>query len=219
MTINPLLMLKSVEKSYAIGQRDVQVLRGVDLTVENGDFVVIQGQEGSGKSALLNILAGIERSSGGEVKIDGKAIEADMSGLALLGSMVSFLSPVFCLDARMTIHETLTQHNLVKNLPTWQALELAGIEADDNRRICELDQEMRRKVGTARAFMARPRLILADLTPPPWGVPPSLESLEVANRKLGSAIVVASTQNVDIPQSRVFHLKGGKMAPTTLATM
>lgn len=214
MSVNPLLLLKSIEKSYVIGESDFHVLKGVDLRVDSGDFIVIHGQDGAGKSALLNILAGIENSTSGAVEIDGQAVKPEEREHTFLGSDVSFLSPVFSLNSRLSIREAMHRPNLVQAISPQRALEMVGIQADDNRRIGQLDQETRRKIGTARALMARPRLILADLTPPPWGVAPTLESLVVANQKLGSAIIVTSTSQVEMPRARSYSLTDGKMIPT-----
>lgn len=218
MTATPLLMLSGIEKSYTIGKSSVCVLNGVDLTVDTGDFVVISGDEGPGQSALLNILAGIEKSSHGEVILEGQQLHAQDKRAHLLGSVVSFLSPVFSLVASLTIHETVNHPNLVKRIAPELALELAGIDTNDNRRIHQLDQESRRRVGTACAFIAKPKVLLADLTPPPWGVAPTLESLSVANQHLGSAVIATSRTNVGIPICRAYSLREGKIEAVKLAT-
>ena len=76
------LELNQIKKSFGSGENRVQVLKGIDLAVEKGEFCVLLGPSGSGKSTLLNILGGIDRADSGDILIDGERM-ADMNEKAL----------------------------------------------------------------------------------------------------------------------------------------
>lgn len=69
------LELNQIKKSFGSGENRVQVLKGIDLAVEKGEFCVLLGPSGSGKSTLLNILGGIDRADSGDILIDGERID------------------------------------------------------------------------------------------------------------------------------------------------
>ncbi len=194
-----------------MGAERVGVLNGIDLDIIEGEFLVIQGPAGSGKSALLNIMAGIEESSSGSVDFMGSPVNKADVGKTVISSLVTFLSPVFSLDVTLTIQEAIRQPGMVAQVDPELAMELAGLRALDNRPIKELDHETRRRVGTAIAFLSRPRVILADMSPPPWGVAPPLDSLEDANEELGCAVVITTTVEISVAGSRQLELANGRL--------
>ncbi len=216
MAHTPLLSLSCVEKSYIMNNTWVPVLNGIDLKVESGEFVVIQGEVGSGKSALLNILSGIERCSHGSMKLAGLPMMGAEEDQELVNSFVTFLSPVFSIDVRQTIRQAVNQPGLKTRVAPELCLELAGIAQNDNRRIEELDHGMRRRVGIARALLSRPKILLAEMSPPPWGVAPPLDVLLDANEELGCAVIATTEKDLRVAGSRKLSMIAGRIAKPSL---
>ena len=76
----PLLSAQDVQKSYSLGHRSLEVLRGVDLTLRRGEFLALRGASGAGKSTLLHLLGGLDTPNAGEIRFDGKPIAALSNG-------------------------------------------------------------------------------------------------------------------------------------------
>lgn len=215
-TDRPLLSLKNVHKTYRMGEEQIAVLRGIDLNVHQGEFLVIKGAPGCGKSALLNVMSGIEGVSRGDMNVAGLCCTG-VRDRSLLEGLVAFLCPFFSLDASLTIQEALNQPGLRRHMAVSRALEMAGINPEDNRRIEELSHTTRRRVGVARAIVGRPQLILADMSPPPWGVAPPLDALLRANQTLRCAVVVTTTDDVHVQDAIHFDMEEGRLHTPTLA--
>jgi putative ABC transport system ATP-binding protein len=165
----PLVQLTGVTLNLASLAGEVNVLRGIDLCVQDGETVGVVGPSGSGKSTLLMVMAGLERASGGEVKVAGSDLSAlDEDALARFRrTQIGIVFQAFHLVPTMTALENVA-------VP----LELAGARDAFARAEAELRQVglahrldhypgqlsggEQQRVALARAFVARPRLLLAD---------------------------------------------------------
>lgn len=166
-----LVELESVSKIYRLGEVDVPALRGVDLSVQAGDFLALMGPSGSGKSTLLHILGLLDRPTTGKVLWEGKDVTR-LNGAKLAelrGRRIGFVFQMF---------------NLVHNLTAWENVELPliflGVRARERRKRAEetlvrlglgdrlrhrpsqLSGGQQQRVALARALVTDPALLLAD---------------------------------------------------------
>ncbi len=161
----PILEASGLTKSFISGERTLEVLRGVDLTVEAGESVSISGESGSGKSTLLHLLAGLDACDAGTLVWEGSSqIDAERRGL--------FLGMVF--QAFYLIPELTARDNVLmaarmvgrigpeERQRADQLLERVGLADRANHVPAKLSGGERQRVAVARALMNRPKLLLAD---------------------------------------------------------
>jgi lipoprotein-releasing system ATP-binding protein len=169
----PLLQLADVRKRYNIGRpNEAEVLHGVSLTLEPGEFVALIGPSGSGKSTLLNIIGLLEPPSAGSYKLQGEEV-AGLDDAALtrrrrstLGFVFQFhhLLPAFSALENVTL-PALMRDGLVSAERRAQALAMlraVGLEQAAAKRPGELSGGMQQRVAIARALVLQPPLVLAD---------------------------------------------------------
>ncbi len=168
----PIVQITGVVKEYPLGKQVVQALRGVDLTIEKGEFTTIAGPSGSGKTTLLNLIGCIDTPTRGDVRVDGQ-LTNDLSDAALTRLRLQKLGFIF------------QSFNLVQVLDVYQNVEFplllqGGISAADRKarvedvinkvgltkyirqRPTELSGGQRQRVAIARALVTRPAIVLAD---------------------------------------------------------
>lgn len=211
MPLTEILALEGVDLSYRIDGHDVPVLRGVDLRVREGEFVLIQGELGAGKSALVNVLAGLERPSDGRVRlggIDGTNLD-DLALRRLHESFVGFFAPWFRLDARATLTDLLGDCRRAPRFDPEHICALLGLDLYDGRCFGNMDALTRRRADCARVLMSAPRVIVADLVAPPWGSPPLLDDLITMHRELGLTVVATVERDPSLRQAHLFRLEAG----------
>jgi lipoprotein-releasing system ATP-binding protein len=167
----PLLAAQDIEKEYRIGPEVVRVLRGVTLTVNAGESVVVIGASGVGKSSLLHILGTLDRPTGGRVLFSGEDVFARSdAGLARLRrTEVGFVFQFYNLLGEMTALENAMLPALLQRLTAVEAMERAtaalkevGLGDRMGHRPGELSGGEQQRVAIARALVGRPRIILAD---------------------------------------------------------
>ena len=107
-----IIELKDIKKDYKLGTTTVQALKGVDLTVQEGEFTVVLGPSGSGKTTLLNIIGCLDRCSGGSYKLDGEEIaDRDFNALAgVRNRKVGFIFQSFNLIPVLNVAENIEFH-------------------------------------------------------------------------------------------------------------
>ncbi|MCM0043572.1 MAG: ABC transporter ATP-binding protein [Burkholderiaceae bacterium] len=157
------LECRQLRKAY--GSRTV--LRGIDLRLGAGEYVAIMGESGVGKSTLLNLIAGLDAAEGGDLLIDGIAVDAldDAAATLLRRRKLGFIFQAFHLLPDLSLLQNVALPLLLNGLPMARAGEmlaavgLAGREDDFPRQLS--GGEMQR-VAIARALVHRPRLLLAD---------------------------------------------------------
>ncbi len=161
-----MIEFKDVHKSFG----DRQVLRGLSLTVQDGETVVVLGYSGSGKSVALKLVVGLIEPDAGEVVVDGEVVhQLDREGLTRLRANVGFVFQFAALLDSMTVRENLALGLKRRGLSPVEidrrleeALELVDLEGVEDRYPAELSGGMRKRVGIARAIALRPRYILYD---------------------------------------------------------
>lgn len=166
-----ILSAKNLYKEYRIGNRSVEVLKGIDLEVQRGQIVAIVGPSGVGKSTLLHILGTLDHPTSGSVEIDHtKVFEFDDKKLAgFRNRTVGFVFQFHHLLAEFTAHENVMMPSLIsgniKGKIQQRAADLlfeVGLEHRMNHRPNELSGGELQRVAVARALMNAPKLVLAD---------------------------------------------------------
>ena len=217
------LETKDLRKVYGAGDTEVRALDGVDLTVEQGEFVAVVGTSGSGKSTLLHMLGGLDRPTGGTVSVDGRDI-------------FSLKDEELTIFRRRKIGFVFQNYNLVPVLNVYEnivlPLQLDGRKPDQDylHRIIEtlgLEQKLhslpnnlsggqQQRVAIARALAAKPAILLAD---EPTGNLDSRTSqdvmslLKVTGVRFAQTIVMI-THNEEIAQmaDRIVRIEDGRIA-------
>ncbi|MBX3080413.1 MAG: ABC transporter ATP-binding protein [Anaerolineae bacterium] len=168
---NPLIQVQGVERTFGSGEMAVRVLRGIDLTVEEGQLVALYGPSGSGKTTLLNMIGALDRPTAGTLWFDGKDITRMSDGrrAKLRRTQIGFIFQSYALIPTYTAYENI---DLALRLPRLggrerrkraiAALEAVGLNAWASHVPDELSGGQRQRVAIARALALRPKLILAD---------------------------------------------------------
>jgi putative ABC transport system ATP-binding protein len=181
----PLIALRGVSKIYRTGDVEVAALRGVDFSVESGEFVAIMGSSGSGKSTLMNLLGCLDRPTAGQYFLDGQDVSSlDRNGLAIVRNRtLGFVFQSFNLLARTSALENVELPLLYAGMPARErrrrareALERVGLGARLDHHPRQLSGGQQQRVAIARALVGQPRVILAD---EPTGNLDSRTSVEV----------------------------------------
>jgi putative ABC transport system ATP-binding protein len=221
----PILELTGVTKWIDTGTHRVEILRGIDLTVERGEYVAIMGASGSGKSTLLGLLAGLDSPSAGSIRLDGEEI----SGLGedrlseVRGRKIGFVFQSYQLIPTLTAEENvLLPAELAGELGheaydhARQLLDTVGLSDRREHYPVQLSGGEQQRVALARAFMRRPPLLLAD---EPTGNLDStngqqvLELLLNLNRQEGATLVlVTHDHDLALCASRILTMRDGKIA-------
>lgn len=169
----PILQLRDIRKSYNIGTPiEAEVLHGIDVTLQQAEFVALTGPSGSGKSTLLNIIGLLEHTTQGTLEIAGQRAEAlDDAGLTQLrGATIGFVFQFHHLLPAFTALENVMLPAMIGNgtaTPESEAtardlLVRVGLKGAEYKMPGELSGGMQQRVAIARALSLRPRLILAD---------------------------------------------------------
>ena len=171
MQENTLIDVRNVKKVYHVGTVDVHALRGVDLQVASGDICSIIGRSGSGKSTMLNVLAGLEQVSGGEIVIAGKHLERMTQGELILfrQKRVGFIFQSFNLMPYYTALENVALPLSFSGVPlaqrtkrAKQMLDVVGLSTHMKHKPSELSGGQQQRVGIARALVTNPSIVFAD---------------------------------------------------------
>src|SRR5260370_153864 len=170
----PLLCAREVHKTYILGKASLEVLRGVTLELDRGDFLALRGASGAGKSTLLHLLGGLDAPNRGEIRLGGRNLAAlSRSGLARLRNQeVGFIFQAYyllpeldalenvCLPARMA--RTPAPHAQARGR---ELLARVGLQARLEHKPYELSSGEQQRGAIAPALINQPDLILADVPP------------------------------------------------------
>jgi len=167
----PLVEAHDLHKSYEIGRRRLEVLRGVDLAVARGEILALRGASGAGKSTLLHLLGGLDVPNRGEVTFAGRSLAGlDGSALALWRSAkVGFIFQAYHLLPELDALENVCLPARMARMPAKEAgergrelLARVGLAERMEHKPYELSGGEQQRVAIARALINRPELILAD---------------------------------------------------------
>ncbi len=224
----PVIKVENVTRTYRVGDIDVHALRGVDLTVEAGEFVAIMGSSGSGKSTLMAILGCLDRPSGGHYFFDGIDVaELDEPELARIRSeRLGFVFQSFNLLPRTSAIENVAlplfysaataTHAGTRVERARAALALLGLTDRERNTPGQLSGGQQQRVAVARALINAPSLLLAD---EPTGnldeaqAERLMQLLKEMNR-LGTTVVVATHNDALVTRhpAPALRLSRGRLA-------
>jgi putative ABC transport system ATP-binding protein len=201
-----------------MGDIEVHALRGVDLDLFEGEFMVILGPSGSGKSTLLNILGGLDTPTSGTLSYRGRPLqwsEGELTGYRRerIGFVFQFYNLIPSLTARENV---LLVTEIARNpLPAEQALEMVGLRERIDHFPSQMSGGEQQRVAIARAIAKRPDLLLCDEPTGALDVTTGrvvLDVLDRVNREIGTTTAVI-THNVAIAQmaDRVVTIHDGKV--------
>jgi putative ABC transport system ATP-binding protein len=225
----PLLDLEGVTKDYLTGRVAVHALRGIDLTVNAGEFLAIVGPSGSGKSTLMHILGCLDRPSSGSFRLAGVDVATlDDDGLALLRSRaIGFVFQSYNLLPRTSALENVAAPLLYQGVPRRERLARARAELERlglgdrlQHDSTELSGGQQQRVAIARALVTEPALILAD---EPTGDLDTAAGAEVlallaALHRAGRTVILI-THDLDVAAAapRIVHVRDGLLEHPALA--
>ena len=225
-----LIELKNVNKTYNNGQ-PLHVLKGIDLCIEEGEYVSIMGASGSGKSTLLNILGILDNYDSGEYRLDGKLIKdlSETEAAHYRNRTIGFIFQSFNLIPFKTAVENVELPLFYQGVSrkerhrmALEYLDRLGLGAWAEHYPNELSGGQKQRVAIARALITSPRIILAD---EPTGALDSKTSLEVMellgrlNRENGGTIIVVTHESgVANSTDKIIHIKDGIIGSVNINT-
>lgn len=167
----PLIALRGITKTYGTGDAAFQALRGIDLTIQQGDFVAVMGPSGSGKSTLMNLLGCLDTPTSGEYLYENIAVEklnADQRSL-LRRHALGFIFQGFNLLARTSALENVELPMIYRGITAserrrlaGEALDTVGLQTKLSNTPSELSGGQQQRVAIARAIVTSPSTLLAD---------------------------------------------------------
>ena len=223
----PIAVLRQLSKQYQMGTVTVNALRGVDLTFDPGEYVAIMGPSGSGKSTLLNLMACLDRPTGGQYELVGQDVSAldDDALSAIRCRHLGFIFQSYNLIQQLTVLENIEVPLFYQGLHPSQCAarcrelaERVGLGERLNHRPTELSGGEQQRVAIARALANDPYLILAD---EPTGNLDSATGAEILaimddlHRQQKTLIVVTHDPGVGDQAGRTVRLQDGRVVSDT----
>ena len=220
----PVIQVKNLYKIFRVGNSKVRALNGVDLTIYRGEFCAIVGTSGSGKSTMLNMLAGLEKPTKGEVIVAGEHLEnmTENQLVRFRREKIGFIFQSFNLLGTMNAVENvalpLTFRGVDKKTREEKAskmMDLVGLSKHKKHRPNEMSGGQQQRVGVARALVLDPEIIFAD---EPTGNLDSHTSEDVlklmrkvVQEKNQTLVMVTHDNHLAGFADRVFHIIDGKI--------
>jgi putative ABC transport system ATP-binding protein len=218
-----LIEMLELTRVYQLGPQEIYALRGVDLVIENGEYVAIMGPSGSGKSTLMNIIGCLDRPTAGRYLLDGIPVESmdDDELAAIRNKKIGFVFQTFNLLARTTALQNVELPLVYAKIPRAERREMAeealaavGLKDRMHHQPNELSGGQRQRVAIARALVNKPSLLLAD---EPTGNLDSQTGREILDlfrdlHSRGNSIIMVTHED-DVAQEakRIIHIRDGKV--------
>jgi putative ABC transport system ATP-binding protein len=218
-----MIQVQNLKKVFTSGSYELEVLKGIDLEVQNGEVLAIEGPSGSGKSTLLGLLAGFDFPTQGSIKIDGQEITGlDEDQLAILrGKKLGFVFQSYNLIPTLTAEENvllpMELHGGISGMQkrARKLLNAVGLESRTSHYPAQLSGGEQQRVALARAFACSPSILLAD---EPTGNLDSatgnlvLEMLLELNRTNGTTLVIVTHDPaLSRLMNRIVRLRDGEI--------
>lgn len=220
----PVIRLQDVRKEYVVGDSHIHALDGVSLTVSPGEFVCISGRSGSGKSTMLNMLAGLEKPTSGEIVILDKHIEnmSESARIRFRRQYIGFVFQSYNLMPQYTAVENVELPLMLRGMGQKErrkqalaVMEQVGIVSHAEHKPSELSGGQQQRVGIARALITKPPIIFADELTGNLDTKTSAEIMDLLTglfRESGTTFMLVS-HDPDMSQytDRTIHLLDGKI--------
>ncbi|MFH5835467.1 ABC transporter ATP-binding protein [Proteiniclasticum sp. C24MP] len=211
--------LKNVQKRYQMGEVTITAVDGVDFSIEQGDFAVVVGASGAGKTTVLNLLGGMDSSDGGHIMVDGKDISKYNRKMLTEYRRfdIGFVFQFYNLVQNLTAVENVELASQISRNPldAYEVLEMVGLSERANNFPSQLSGGEQQRVAIARAIAKNPKLLLCD---EPTGAldyqtgKNILKLLHDTSRQRGVTVVVI-THNAALTAmaDKVIRMKNGKV--------
>jgi putative ABC transport system ATP-binding protein len=221
--LDQLINTDHLVKIYNLGEYEIHALRGINLTIENSEFVAIMGPSGSGKSTLMHILGCLDRPTQGRYLLEGKDISSlDRNSLAQIRSRkIGFVFQSFNLLHRTTALENVELPLLYNNSSpkviaekAKKALSLVGLEGRENSYPNQLSGGQQQRVAIARALVNDPAIILADEPTGNLDTRTSIEVMEIfqaLNKQGITIILITHEKDIAAYAKRNITFRDGKI--------
>lgn len=220
----PVIRLQDVRKEYIVGDSHIHALDGVSLTVSPGEFVCISGRSGSGKSTMLNMLAGLEKPSGGEIVILDKHMEkmSESARIRFRRQYIGFVFQSYNLMPQYTAVENVELPLMLRGIgkrerrkQALSVMEQVGIVSHAEHKPSELSGGQQQRVGIARALITKPPIVFADELTGNLDTKTSAEIMDLLTglfRSSGTTFMLVS-HDPDMSRytDRTIHLLDGKI--------
>lgn len=213
------LEIKDIRKSFGEGDNVVEVLRGIDLSVEKGEICVLLGPSGSGKSTLLNIIGGIDRADSGSISINGEKTE-DMDEKRLTAyrrKHLGYIFQMYNLIPNLTVQENIEVGAYLSDAPldVDELIDTLGLTDHKRKLPNQLSGGQQQRCAIGRAIVKNPDILLCD---EPTGAldyntsKEILKLIETVNQKYGNTVIMV-THNDAIKNmaDRVVKLRDGQI--------
>ena len=220
----PVIQVRNLHKVYSIGKNKVHALNGVSLDIFEGEFCAIVGTSGSGKSTMLNMLAGLEKPTKGQVVINGEHIETmnENQLVKFRRDHVGFIFQSFNLLQTMTAQENVALPLVFQGVPKKERMKrarkmvhLVGLDKHWKHKPNQMSGGQQQRVGVARALVVDPEIIFAD---EPTGNLDSNTSRDIMNmmqkvvrEQKKTLVMVTHDNHLASFADRIFHIIDGKI--------
>lgn len=213
------IQFKNVKKIYKMGEVEIVALAGVDFSIKKGEFVIIAGASGAGKTTILNILGGMDSLSSGEVSVDGEVISKYSSKelITFRRHDVGFVFQFYNLVPNLTAKENVELASQIAKDPLDinEVISAVGLDDRKNNFPAQLSGGEQQRVAIARALAKNPKLLLCD---EPTGAldyktgKAILKLLQDTCRKFGMTVVII-THNLALTAigDKVIKVKSGRI--------
>lgn len=216
-----MIRLQGINKTYHVGQNQVHALQDIDVQVEQGEFVAIQGSSGSGKSTLLNVIGILDSYDSGSYHLEDKLIAAlsEHEAARYRNRYIGFVFQSFNLLPFKTAVENVALPLYYQKVPrrkrnkiALEYLERMGLKERAEHLPSELSGGQAQRVAIARALIAKPSLILADEPTGALDTTTSQQIMDVFSDIHGDGVtIIVVTHEADVAQKaqRIIHMRDG----------
>ena len=223
MTLEHLIELKDVYKIYQMGEETVHALDGVDITIDQGEFVAIVGSSGSGKSTAMNIIGCLDVPTSGSYHLGGVDVSTmdDDRQAEIRNKMLGFIFQQYNLIPKLTVLENVELPLLYAGIPAQERRERAvrsrervGLAGKQKNLPSQLSGGQQQRGSIARALAGNPSVILAD---EPTGALDSHTGREVLgflkklNREGDTVVLITHDNSIAVKADRIIRLQDGKV--------
>ncbi len=214
-----MITVKDITKSYGSGESRFQVLKGISLTIKDGDYTVILGASGSGKSTFLNVISGLEQPDGGRILYDEEDITAlsDSELTSFRREKIGFIFQQYYLLPNMNVDKNVKMGaDLAGNRDYKEIIKAVGLDEKLHKYPGELSGGEQQRVSVARALAKKPKVLFLDEPTGALDEQTGRQVLEYISKLQGeygfTIVMVTHNQNIAEMANTVIKMNSGKIS-------